>query len=172
MLPVDIDRGEVVLIEQFRPGAMAAGWEPWLIECVAGVVETGESTADVAVREASEEAGCAITALHAVSRFLSSPGACTESVEVFCGRVDASNVGGIHGLAEEGEDIRVQTLRIAEAIKWLDQGRIVNAKTIIALHWLARYSDELRALWSGPHPKHLAVTGRMTGHRVGHDETA
>ena len=42
-LLVDPDRDNVVLIEQFRPGPYAAGYHPWLIETVAGVIEGQES---------------------------------------------------------------------------------------------------------------------------------
>ncbi len=148
VLPVDPLLERVVLIEQFRPGAWAAGWEPWLLECVAGVLEDGETGTELAHREAHEEAGLRIHQLEPIARFLSSPGASSETVELFCGRVDASDAGGLHGLPEEGEDIRVHSMPVAEALALLDEGRIVNAKTIIALQWLARHYEALRARWS------------------------
>lgn len=148
VLPVDPVLERVVLIEQFRPGAYAAGWDPWLLECVAGVLEAGETGADLSRREAVEEADLVITELEPIARFLTSPGATSETVELFCGRVDASAAGGVHGLEEEGEDIRVHSFTVGEALTLLDEGRIVNAKTIIALQWLARHYDALRARWS------------------------
>jgi ADP-ribose pyrophosphatase len=64
ILPFDPIRQEVVLIEQFRVGAWAASWqEPWLLECVAGVMHEGESAGEVAIREAREETGCEVTDL-------------------------------------------------------------------------------------------------------------
>lgn len=147
VLPVDPVHDKVVLIEQFRPGALAAGWHPWVIECVAGVIEEGEQPEDLARREAVEEAGCTISDLKPVFRFLTSPGASSETVTLFAGRVDSSNVGGIHGLAEEGEDIRVLVMRVDEALALLRDGRIVNAKTIIALQWLAANYSVLKAEW-------------------------
>ena len=78
VLPVDPLLERVVLIEQFRPGAWAAGWEPWLLECVAGVLEDGETGAELAHREAHEEAGLRIHQLEPIARFLSSPGASSE----------------------------------------------------------------------------------------------
>ena len=149
VLPVDPATATVVLIEQFRAGAHACGWHPWLLECVAGVIEPGESPEAVCRREAEEESGCRITDLvPIVAPFLSSPGACSETVSLFCGRVDASAAGGIHGLAAEGEDIRVGTWSFDEAIALLDAGRILNAKTIIALQWLALNRDRLLARWA------------------------
>jgi len=147
VLPYDPRRDEVVLIEQFRPGPYAAGDECWLIESVAGVLEPGESASELAVREAREEAGCTITALEPMCRFYTSPGASTEHVELFCGRVDAAGIGGVHGLADEGEDIRVHVLAREQAAKLLASGRIINAKTIISLQWLLLNHERLRQTW-------------------------
>ena len=147
VLLVDPDRDCVVLIEQFRPGPYAAGEPPWLIEAVAGVIEGGESAEELARREAREEANCEITDLFPIMRFFTSPGASTESVALFCGRVDSSDAGGVHGLAEEGEDIRVLVVSVDEALSLLREGRIVNAKTIIALQWLASNYDKVRKRW-------------------------
>ncbi|MEQ8695449.1 MAG: NUDIX domain-containing protein, partial [Bauldia litoralis] len=57
VLPYDPVRDEVVLIEQFRPGPLAAGEaSPWLIEIVAGIIDPGETPEEVVRREADEEA--------------------------------------------------------------------------------------------------------------------
>lgn len=47
----------VVLVEQFRAGALGKVDSPWLLELVAGMVEAGESAEAVARRESVEEAG-------------------------------------------------------------------------------------------------------------------
>lgn len=150
VLLVDPDRDAVVLIEQFRPGPYAAGDEPWLIEVVAGVIEGGEDAQAMARREAREEADCEIKDLLPVMRFYTSPGASTESVTLFCGRVDCTAAGGIHGLEEEGEDIRVIVLSVTDALALLREGKIVNAKTIIAVQWLALNYDSVKARWLTP----------------------
>lgn len=147
VLPVDPLRDEVVLIEQFRIGPYAAGWNPWLLEGVAGIIEKGESAEDVARREAMEEAGCEVTDLVPMMRYLSSPGACTETVELFCGRVNSADAGGVHGLDAEGEDIRVVVYPVKDALTLLDSAKVVNGKTIIALQWLALHYDGLKARW-------------------------
>jgi len=147
VLLVDPDRDCVVLIEQFRPGPYAAGDQPWLIEAVAGVIEGAESAEEMVRREAREEANCEITDLFPVMRFFTSPGASTESVALFCGRVDSTNAGGVHGLEEEGEDIRVMVVSVSEALSLLREGKIVNAKTIIALQWLAGNYDKVKRRW-------------------------
>ncbi len=150
VLPYDPARDEVVLIEQFRPGALAAGFHPWLIEPVAGIIEAGESVEDVARREAVEESGCAISDLVPMHHYLTSPGGTSESCALFCGRVDASNAGGLHGLDGEDEDIRVMAVPFAEARAWLDQGKLNNALTIIAVQWLALNREKLWAQWGVP----------------------
>lgn len=149
VLPYDPAADAVVLIEQFRIGAYAAGFSPWLIEIVAGIIDEGEAPEAVARREAREEAGCTITDLVPVHRYLSSPGGMSESVALYCGRVDSAGVGGVHGLADEHEDIKVEAVPWAEARRRLDGGEIRNSVTIIALQWLALHRDDLRRRWLG-----------------------
>lgn len=148
LLPYDPARDEVVLIEQFRIGAHAAGLAPWLTEIVAGVIEDGESAETVARRETQEEAGLAVAELLPVCKYLVSPGGTSETVAVFCGRVDATGAGGIHALDHEGEDIRVSALPFAEVRARLAAGAFDNAMTVIALQWLALNHDEVRRRWA------------------------
>lgn len=145
----DPKRDELVLIEQFRPGAFAAGWHPWLTEIVAGIIDPGETPEEVARREAVEEAGCRIGELVLLCRYLATPGASTESIVVFCGRVDTSGVGGIHGIGAEHEDIKVGAVPADEAFRRLDGGGIANGMTMIGLQWFRMRRDELRRAWSG-----------------------
>ena len=147
VLPYDPAADAVVLIEQFRIGALVAGLEPWQIEIVAGIIEEGELPEDVARRESQEEAGAAIGTLLPIYRYMVSPGGASESVQVYCGRVDSKGLGGIHGLPEENEDIRVEVHPFAGAMAALDAGKITNAVTIIALQWLALNRVRLREMW-------------------------
>lgn len=149
VLPYDPERDAVVLIEQFRIGALEDAHGPWLLEIVAGVMEQGESAEDLARREAMEEAGCAIQELLPVCEYLVSPGGTSERIHLFCGRVDSRQAGGVHGVHEEGEDILAHVVPYAEAMRWLEQGRIRSASPIIALQWLALHRDELRQRWLG-----------------------
>ncbi|WP_087018872.1 ADP-ribose diphosphatase [Thaumasiovibrio subtropicus] len=136
LLPYDPQRDQVVMVEQFRVGAYIAGCAPWQMEIVAGIIEDGETPHDVALREAEEEAGLKVHALHDVTRYLSSSGGCTECLNIVVGEVDSKNAGGIHGLAEEHEDIRVHVVPRSTAYEWVDSGKIENAASIIALQWL------------------------------------
>ncbi len=147
VLLYDPDLDRVVLIEQFRVGALGDPQGAWLLEIVAGIIEPGETPAAVARREAVEEAGCTITELVPVTTFYATPAKSSERSHLFCGRVDASNAGGIHGLAHEGEDIRVLTLPVSEALSLLDAGRVCSAWPMIALMWLRGRREELRRAW-------------------------
>ena len=138
----------VVMIEQFRVGAMDSPGSAWLLEVVAGIIEDGEDPEDVVRREALEEAGCVIHDLLPVSVFKLSPGGCFEEIHMFCARVDAAAAGGIHGLAHEGEDIRVRPVTFQESVALLEAGKVRNATAIIALQWLALHREELRDRWS------------------------
>lgn len=136
VLPYDPIRDEVVLIQQFRVGCLNQQ-NPWLLELVAGITEPDESVEDMIHREAQEEAGIELLELRKLFQYWVSPGGSSENLTLYCGRVDATLAGGIHGLADEHEDIKVITLSAQEAIDAIKTGAINNAATIIALQWLA-----------------------------------
>ncbi|HLV16837.1 MAG TPA: NUDIX domain-containing protein [Pseudomonas sp.] len=148
VLPYDPVRDEVVLVEQFRVGALGKKSSPWLLELVAGLIDQDEQPEEVAHREAQEEAGLALGPLWPITRYFPSPGGSDEQVYLYLGRCDSSQAGGVHGLAEEGEDIRVHVLPYAAAIQAVRDGVIDNAASLIALQWLALNRDDVRRAWS------------------------
>lgn len=147
VLPYDPITDSLVLIEQFRPGAMRDGQSPWMLELIAGIVEAGESDTDVVHREALEEAGCELSELETIATVLPSAGACTEQVRLFCGKVSSAAIGSVQGLAHEGENILVHSVPRSQALELLAQNRIPNGHTLIALQWLALHGDALRERW-------------------------
>ncbi len=145
MLPYDPVRDELILLEQFRIGAIHDPDTPWLTEIVAGMIGEGECATEVVRREAMEEAGCEVGELIPISRYYVSPGGTSETIELYCGIVDVERVtAGIYGLDEENEDICVFKVAFHEAVAWLDSGRINSAAPIIALQWLMINRDRLR----------------------------
>jgi len=148
----DPDREAVVLVEQFRIAPYALGRTPWMIELVAGVVEEGEDPAAVARREAQEEAGVEILDLFPLHEYFVSPGGTTETVIIYCARVDSRSVGGVHGLPHEQEDIRAFVRPLDDALADLTAGRIDNAITLIGLQHLALHRAALKARWGRPLP--------------------
>ncbi|GGA81708.1 ADP-ribose pyrophosphatase [Neiella marina] len=147
LLPYDPVLDQVVMVEQFRLGAVETSDYPWLLELVAGIIEEGESAEDVARREAVEEAGLNVEQVELICSYLPSPGGCSERISLFIGQVDSSGAGGLHGLATEHEDIRVHVYSIEEALKLLDSGKIDNAASIIGLQWLAMNHQRIRQQW-------------------------
>ncbi len=147
VLLYDPRRDEIVVIEQFRVGALADKRSPWLLEFVAGIVEEGESIEEVAHREAQEEAGCVIKALEPAYEYWVSPGGTNETIAIYCGWVDTEGVGGIHGLPHENEDIRVETVPSEVAFAALEDGTINNAASIISLQWLQMHKSRLQQMW-------------------------
>jgi ADP-ribose pyrophosphatase len=108
VVPYDPVRDRIVLIEQFRPGPMAAGAQnPWMIEVVAGILEPNETPENLATRETFEETGGELTDILPICAFYMAPGSSTEYCHLFCGRIDSADIGGLHGNSDEEEDIRV-----------------------------------------------------------------
>jgi ADP-ribose pyrophosphatase len=138
----------VVLIEQFRIGALGQPGHPWVVETVGGYLGANESPEEVARREAVEEANCEIRQLEPICTFMVSPGISVDRIHLFCGQVDATQAGGVHGLDHEGEDIRVLAMDAEAAIGELYDGRMNSTSVIIALQWLAQNRDTLRRRWS------------------------
>ncbi len=146
VLLYDPDTDKVVIIEQFRMGPMGQAdmrERAWLLEIVAGAIEEGETAEEVAYRESEEEAGCVVQEMRLITEFYTSPGGASEKISLFYGRIDATEVGGIHGLDHEHEDILVSTVSFAEAYAMIEDGRIESAIPIIAIQWLALNKHKL-----------------------------
>ena len=150
VLMYDAKSDEVVLIEQFRVGAMAHDNGPWQLEMVAGMIDTQETSEQVAVRECEEESGAIIAEndLELVCKYLVTPGGSNESLDIYCAPVDASQLSGVHGLPTEGEDIQVQVIEREALWQMLQQGQLTNAATIIAAQWLQLHYPRLKTQWA------------------------
>lgn len=147
VLLYDPHTDQVVLIEQFRAGAIIQPDRAWLVEIVAGGIEEGETAIEVAYRESMEEAGCDIQELIVINEFYTTPGGCSERITLFCGKIDSTQVGGIHGLDHEDEDILVRAVNFKDAYLMLENNEIESAIPIIALQWLALNKDKLQQQW-------------------------
>ena len=138
VIAYDPVRDRVVLVEQVRIGAYDpnSSQSPWLVELIAGMVDTDELPEEVAIRESQEEAGLTVSNLqHAVSVW-DSPGGTVERLHIFLGLVDSSQVGGVYGLEEENEDILVHVVSREQAYQWVEQGKIDNVIAVVGLQWL------------------------------------
>jgi ADP-ribose pyrophosphatase len=162
MLPYDPITDMVVMIEQFRVGAIGDQRSAWLLEIVAGLMEPGESPEEVACREAAEEAGLAVRRIEPIARLFVAPSKSSELTHLYCGEVDASGAGGVHGLAHEGEDIRVIPMPAEQAFALLEIGRIDSAWPMIALMWLQTHRERLRRAWSEHGNVRASTRGAIT----------
>ncbi|MDQ7049578.1 MAG: NUDIX domain-containing protein [Enterobacterales bacterium] len=135
VLLFDPKTDQLVLIEQFRPGAIESDY-PWIMEVVAGMIESDETPKQVVQREAIEESGVQIKGLKLIHHYYSSPGGSDEQIWLFIGQINIDQIAEYAGLENENEDIKVHRLAATEVFDWLKKGKINNAMTIIALQWL------------------------------------
>ncbi|WP_411368940.1 ADP-ribose diphosphatase [Pseudidiomarina salilacus] len=145
VLPYDVQRDSLVLLEQFRIGALEQQDSPWLLEFVAGMIDPGESADSVAHRELEEEAGLQSDKMYYAMTYLSTPGGCSEKISVYIAEVDSSKASRHGGLATENEDILVHVLSRSEVVALLEQGKINNAASVIGLQWLQLHLEQLKA---------------------------
>lgn len=125
--------GEFVLVEQFRyPAYVFDAQKAWLLEIIAGLIENGEDPVDVARREVLEETGYEVQEIESLREFFLSPGSSSERIFIFFGKAGKKVAPG-GGLSSEAEDIRVVRLPVHEAYRLVDEGRIHDAKTLVAL---------------------------------------
>jgi ADP-ribose pyrophosphatase len=149
VLLYDPQRDAVVLVEQFRLPSLVAGFSGWELEMVAGIIGPKDTTpARVAIRETKEETGLEVIGKPIkIHQVMPSPGGLSEVFNIFCARVDARRAAGIHGLAQENEDIRVVVKSFRQVTKLVKAGRIRNGSSLLALYWLAANRARLRRLW-------------------------
>jgi ADP-ribose diphosphatase len=147
VLPYDPERDTILLIEQFRIGALIGEMPGWQVEVIAGIIDEGETPEQVAHREAQEEANCTLGELIPIAHYLASPGGTSETCRLYCARIDSRGLGGIHGLVHENEDIRVSVVSVEEVRGKLSSGEIGNGTALIALQWLLLNREDLRRRW-------------------------
>jgi ADP-ribose pyrophosphatase len=137
VIPVDLQRNEVVMLRQFRLGAHLAIGRGEQVELPAGHVEAGEAATDAARRECLEEIGVAPDVLVPLFGMLPSPGMSDEHQTFFLGVVDAAKAADRAGAAHEHEDTRPFRVPIGRAIDALAQGGMQYGATVLGLQWLA-----------------------------------
>jgi ADP-ribose pyrophosphatase len=153
VLPYDPVRDEIVLIEQFRVGAMIAGEKnPWILEPPAGLICPPDTPEKTARTEAREEARCVISELEPICRMHPSPGNVSQMTWVYAGRTSTEKVGGICSIAEVNEETRPLVFSVKNISGLLADERVVNGVTIIALQWMLLNRDLLHKKWAALPP--------------------
>ena len=137
VLPLDLGRGEIILLRQFRLAAQLANGRGALFEIVAGHVENDEQAAETARRECAEEIGCAPSPLIELFTYLTTPGLCDEQITVFLGIIDVSQIPERAGLASEHEETFLVRVPIDRALTAVAAGSLRSGPLLMALNWLA-----------------------------------
>ena len=128
IVPVDND-GRVILVRQYRHPAQDS-----LLEIPAGGVDAGEGIEDAAQRELQEEIGYRAGHLERLSGFYVAPGYCTEFIHLFLATgLTESQIGG-----DEDENITIERVSLAQAVRLIETGEIKDGKSIIGLLLAAR----------------------------------
>ena len=152
VLPYDPVADMVVVIEQFRLPAFAAGLPGVMVELAAGLTDGAETAEATIRRESVEEMGLELHEMELIGQFLLTPGGCDELCTLFAGRVRLGTPGpggllGVRGLASEQEDIRVRALPAAHVIEQALAGAYPNSVATLGLLWFAAKREWLRARW-------------------------
>lgn len=135
ILLYDPARKVTVLVRQLRVPPVLNGDDGFLIETPAGLLDKDDPLTAI-IREAREETGYRIERAEYLFDAYMSPGTLTERVSFFAAEIDASHkVGKGGGLEEEGEDIEILEIPLAEACEMIGSGRICDGKTIMLLQW-------------------------------------
>ncbi len=145
ILAYDAQRDQVLMVNEMRPGMLAAGDYPFNDSLPAGMIDKGETHVDAALRETEEETGQVLTdpvTIHAGAYV--SAGGTSEKIALVMGKVDLSKAGGVHGKEGEGENIKTVILSADEFIERANDGRIKDMKSLVSAFWLANHRDELR----------------------------
>mgnify|MGYP001434911658 FL=1 len=135
VLPYDPISKEIILIQQFRPGTISKDIDHYLDEIVAGIIDEGESPEIAAKRECLEETGCEVKRLIPIQGYFPAPGSSESFYHLFLGEVKSFKGSKIQGLENENEDIFVKCFKINEVRKKMEDGKILNGLTLIALQW-------------------------------------
>ena len=152
ILPLDLDRGEIVLIRQFRLGAHLALGKGDLVEVPAGHIDRGEEPLVAARRECEEETGVTPHTVLPIFELMPSPGASDEHMFFFLALLDSSKLPARAGLKDEHEDTRPFRVPIDQFIEALRSGKLHYGAAVIALQWLALNRDRLPEIVRRGHP--------------------
>lgn len=139
ILAVDAD-DHVLLVRQYRSPA-----ERILLEVPAGTLDPGtgggiEDPELAARRELEEETGYRAGSWRLLSRFFTAPGFTTELMYLYLAD-DLTAVDGDRLGPDEDERLHLVRMPWREAVAAVERGEIADAKSIVALFWLARLRD-------------------------------
>lgn len=133
----------VILIKQFRAPVFAKEGQGYVFEIPAGVMEKNEDPLSTIIRETLEETGYRLSKPEFLLTFYPTVGILDERIHLYYGIVttkDKIEDGG--GLDTEKEFIDIIELPFDDALSLIDQGEIIDGKTIIGLFYLKKLIEE------------------------------
>lgn len=129
------DKKAFIMVRQFRYSTADAG-HPWLVEIPAGLVEKDEDPLVAVKRETIEETGYKVDKFEEFSRFFVAPGCTDEQIILYYAEVtEADRISAGGGVPDEHEDIKLIFMPVEDIQSAIDQGKIMDAKAIIAFYW-------------------------------------
>jgi ADP-ribose pyrophosphatase len=123
------DGERIAMVRQWRHATGRS-----LLEIPAGTLEPDEPPLETARRELAEEAGLAAASWVEGPRFFTAPGFCDELMHLYL----ATGLADAAGEADADEQLEALWMRLDDALAAIDDGRVEDAKTIVAVGWLAR----------------------------------
>ena len=135
LLPYDPIRREIILIQQFRAGILSRYNKDYLYEIVAGIIDEDENPEETASRECFEETGCKVEKILPIQTYFPAPGSSESYYHLYLGEIKSFEGERIRGLESENEDILVKSYKIDEVRTMLQEKKIMNGLTLIALQW-------------------------------------
>lgn len=121
---------QLVLIRQYR---YAAGG--YLYEIPAGRLDAGESPADCAVRELTEETGFRADRVEHLYTMFTTPGFTDECIHVF----RATGLEQGPSAREPDEFMSIEQVPLSRALELIRTGAISDAKTALAIFYAAQF---------------------------------
>lgn len=123
------DDNKIVMVEQYRKAL-----ERTIVEIPAGKLEKGEEPAVCARRELEEETGYVCENLELLVSFYTSPGFADEIVHVYLatGLTQKEDSAAL----DEDEFVNLEELTLNEAVQYIKEQKIHDAKTVYAVQYL------------------------------------
>lgn len=127
MLPIPSE-GQIILVRQYRYAI-----DRWIWELPAGSLKPGEDPDEAAARECEEEIGLFPDRIERLHTMYPTPGFCDETMTFYrCTRLRPPDADST-AKKDADEDLEPRTFTVEEAQRLVNEGAIVDLKTVVGL---------------------------------------